>query len=71
MIIQYSVALCVCCYDHVIQCNTLRMLGRELVRSFLNVAFCPPELVFPPLFLENVVEVKASGPPHMIKRWLG
>ena len=31
---------------------------------------CPPELIFPPHFLKIVVEVKASGPPHVLKLWL-
>ena len=28
---------------------------------------CPTELVFPPDFLKIVVEVKSSGPPHVLK----
>ena len=32
---------------------------------------CLPEFVFIPHFLKIVVEVKASGPPHVLKLWLG
>ena len=31
----------------------------------------PPELVFPPCFIKIVVEVKTSGPPHVLRLWLG
>ena len=31
---------------------------------------CPAGLVFPPHFLKIVVEVKSSGPPHILKLWL-
>ena len=37
---------------------------------FLDVAFLPTEIVFPPHFLNIAVEVKASGPPHVLKHWL-
>ena len=30
-----------------------------------------PSYVFPPHFQESLVEVKASGPPHILKQWLG
>ena len=33
--------------------------------------FCLPELGFPPHFLKIVVEVKASGLPHVSQLWLG
>ena len=36
-----------------------------------DVAFCPPELVFPPHFLIIVIEVKVSGPLHVLRLWLG
>ena len=36
-----------------------------------DVAFCPTVLVFPPHFIKIMVEVKASGPPHLLKLWLG
>ena len=39
--------------------------------GFLDVAFRPPELVFTPHFLKIALEVKASGPPHDLKLWLG
>ena len=32
---------------------------------------CHPELIFPPHVLKIVVVVKASGPPHVLKLWLG
>ena len=32
---------------------------------------CDAELVFPPHFLKIVVEVKALGPPHVLRMWLG
>ena len=32
---------------------------------------CHLELVFPPHFIKIVVEVKASGPRHILKLWLG
>ena len=39
--------------------------------GFHDVEFLPTKLVFPPHFLNIVVEVTASGPPHVLKRWLG
>ena len=36
-----------------------------------DVAFLPSELVFTPRFLNIVVEVKALGPPHVSRLWLG
>ena len=30
-----------------------------------------PDLVFAPHFLKMVVDVNASGPPHILKLWLG
>ena len=33
--------------------------------AFLDVVFLPPELVFPPHFLEIVVDVKSSFPPRI------
>ena len=30
----------------------------------------PPGLVFPPHFLIIVIEVNASGPPHVLELWL-
>ena len=32
---------------------------------------CHPKLVFTSHFLKIVVEVKASGPPHVLDLWLG
>ena len=32
---------------------------------------CPAELVFSPYFTNVMVKVKALGPPHVIKLWLG
>ena len=39
--------------------------------GFQDVAFLPPEIVFPPHFLKIVVEVGASGAPHVLGVWLG
>ena len=39
--------------------------------GYQNAAFLPPRASFPPHFLNIVVEVKASGPPHVLKLWLG
>ena len=39
--------------------------------SLQDVAFLPSELVSPPHSLNIVVEVKALGPPHVPKQWLG
>ena len=33
--------------------------------------FCLPELTFAPHFLKIVVEVKALGPPHILRLWWG
>ena len=45
--------------------------GRGAVWGFRDVAFLPPELLLTPHFLKIVVEVKASGPPHVLELWLG
>ena len=37
----------------------------------IEMCSCHPELVFPPHFLKNLVEVKAWGPPHVFLLWLG
>ena len=42
-----------------------------LFMAFLDVAFLPSRINFPPLFLKIVVEVKSLGPPHALKLWLG
>ena len=39
--------------------------------SFQDVAFMPSRANFLQHFIKIVVEVKASGPPHVIKLWLG
>ena len=39
--------------------------------GFQDVAFLPPLTSFPPHFVKIVVEVKASGPPHVLRLWLG
>ena len=49
--------------------NSLRV--GELLVGFQYAAFLPSGASFPPHFLKIVVEVKASGPPHDIKQWLG
>ena len=39
--------------------------------GFHDVAFLQSRASFPTHFLKIVVEVKASGPPHVLKLWLG
>ena len=39
--------------------------------GFHDVGFCPSRVVFSPHFLTIVLEVEASGPPHVLKLWLG
>ena len=40
--------------------------------SFRDDVFLPSRAsFFTPHFLKMMVEVKASGPPHVIKLWLG
>ena len=36
-----------------------------------DAVFLPSQASFPPHFLKTVVDVKASGQPHIIKLWLG
>ena len=38
---------------------------------FQDVASLPYRANFPPHLLKIVVEVKASGPSHVLKMWLG
>ena len=50
---------------------SIRPVG-ELQMDLQDVPFLPSESVFMPHFLKVVVvEVKASGPPHVMKPWLG
>ena len=37
----------------------------------LDVAFQPPRASFTPYFTTIVIEVKASGPSHLLNLWLG
>ena len=39
--------------------------------GFQDVTFLPSRANFSPHFLKIVVEVKASGPPHVLALWLG
>ena len=39
--------------------------------DFKDLAVLPSELVIQPHFLKIAVEVKASGPPHVLKLWMG
>ena len=39
--------------------------------SFWDVAFLPSRASFSIIFLKIVVEVKVSGPPHVLELWLG
>ena len=39
--------------------------------GFQDVEFLPFRASFPPHFIKIVVEVKASGPSHVLKLWLG
>ena len=43
----------------------------EILFGFLDVAFLPPWASFPMHFFKFVVEVKSSGPPHVLQLWLG
>ena len=43
----------------------------ELQMGLQDVALLPPKLVITPHFLNIMVEVKASGPQHVLKLWLG
>ena len=47
------------------------LLVGEILMGLQDEAFLPPSAIFSPHFLKIVVEVKASGPPHVIKLWLG
>ena len=38
---------------------------------FQDGAFLPREIVYIPHFIEIVVEVIASGLPHLLKQWFG
>ena len=42
-----------------------------LLMGFQDLAFLLTDLIFPPHFQKIVVEMKASGPPHISKLWLG
>ena len=42
-----------------------------LIIGFQNVVFLLCQASFPPHFLTIVVEVKATGPPHVLELWLG
>ena len=46
------------------------MFVGELLMSFQVLRMynsCPPELVFPPHFLKIFIEVKVSGPQHVLR----
>ena len=45
--------------------NNIVCVTREAPEGFQDVEFLHPGLVFPPHFLTIVVEVNASGPPHV------
>ena len=52
--------------------TTCREAVLRASKGMLRVKYCcPAELVFPPCFLNIVVEVKALGPPHVVKLCLG
>ena len=42
----------------------------EITPNGFSLCSVPPELVFPPHFIKSVVEVKPSGPPHVLELWL-
>ena len=43
----------------------------EVLIGFQDVVILPSRACFPPHFINIVVEVKASGQPHVLKQWLG
>ena len=45
--------------------------GGSLLMAIHDLSFLSPRAGFPPHFLKIVVEVKASGPPHVLTLWLG
>ena len=52
--------------------NIIYLLVGELLVGFQDVAFLSPsQACFTPHFLDIVVDVKASGPPHVLILWLG
>ena len=44
--------------------------GRGLQMGFQDVAFLLSRASFAPHFFNNVVEMKASGPPHVLILWV-
>ena len=57
---EYCSSFCYFCY----------LVGKILM-GFQDVAFLSPRASFALHFLKTVVEVKASGPPHVLILWLG
>ena len=49
--------------------GVVMQLGRELLLGFQDVAFLPSRASLQPHFLQIAVEVKASGPPHVLILW--
>ena len=49
----------------------MKMHVGELLAGSQDVAPLPSRASFPPHFLEIVVKVKASEPPHVVRLWLG
>ena len=54
-------------------CNMAHLIGSGAYSKWVSntLLSCLAELVFPPHFFEIVADVKASGPPHVIKLLLG
>ena len=46
------------------------LVGEPLI-GFPDAMFLPSQACFPPHFIKIVVEVKAFGPAHVLKLWLG
>ena len=46
-------------------------LGMGALHWFSGCSVSAPEQVIPPHFLRIAFELKASGPPHVLKLWLG
>ena len=46
------------------------VMAGELLMGLQDVKLLPSRASFPPHFIQIVVEVKASGSPHVLKLWL-
>ena len=48
----------------------MRGQGNSLLMDFQDIALLPSRACFSPHYLKIAVEMKASGPPHVLKMWL-